>query len=240
MASLVKPKGWGDDELSRFLVYAQNNTLSTFNNFKGSYLHLNDINNIAHGFREALANTPKWFVAFFFLRAHASFLSGVRMAMSGQVPDTFLAARSCLEAALYGYFLDQQPEHQETWLKRHDDVEAKRKCRRTFQMKEMQDVLNENEPELGRVFTILYDDSIDMGAHPNERGILLSADFDRRGDEIDIEFEFLSTDRTKLELAMRFVAQAGVCSLKIFRLLYKERLDLALLTEKLNKVTVGL
>src|SRR5712691_11655393 len=91
------PADWGQDALSEFIETARQNTLATFANLRPQYNRLREIHLLYHDLVNNLHNTPDWFSAFFVMRAHASYLGSVRLALSGQVPETYIVLRGCLE-----------------------------------------------------------------------------------------------------------------------------------------------
>ena len=116
------PKDWGQDPLSEFIETTRENTIATFANLAASVQPIarHSLFSIAISSKN-LNNSPDWFSAFFVLRAHASYLGRVRFALSGQVFETYMVLRGCLENALYGFYFHRNPASQETWLRRSDD-----------------------------------------------------------------------------------------------------------------------
>jgi hypothetical protein len=60
--------------------------------------------------------------------------------------------------------------------------------------------------------------------------------------EADVQFQvaYLTDDTIAFRLLVKTVAQVGVCSLEIFRLIYRERFDITGLTDMLQKLKQGL
>ena len=165
------PSGWGRDKLSDFIENANQNTIATFANLRPIFKKLQDIDGAFRKIVDNLDNTREWFEGLFLLRAHSSYLGAVRLSTSGQVPETYMVLRGCIENSLYGLYLHKKPEEREIWLKRHDDDESKRRVRRKFKITSMLDLLESSHASTSRVARELYEDTIDYGAHPNERTI---------------------------------------------------------------------
>jgi len=95
-----KPPDWGQDPLSKFIKDAWHNTYATFANLKPQYTHLEAIHSAYQKIKDNLINTPEWFASFFLMRAHASYLGGVQLSFSGQIPEAYMVLRGCLENRL--------------------------------------------------------------------------------------------------------------------------------------------
>jgi hypothetical protein len=121
------PPGWGSDDLSKYLDDARHNAYATFHNLKGDYRRFSDIDLAFRKAIDSLLNTADWFAAFFLLRTHSSILTGVSLAMSGQVPEGYACLRLALENSLYGFYLSKNPSAQITWLNRHESADAKKR-----------------------------------------------------------------------------------------------------------------
>ncbi len=92
----------------------------------------------------------------------------------------------------------------------------------------------------GNVADALYERTIDYGAHPNERALMQSLKMDKGKDNAHFQVVYLAGNTSKLSLALRTCAQIGVCSLGIFRLVYKDRFDLVGLSHSLDNLRQGL
>jgi len=235
-----KPPGWGTDELSNFLDVARSNSYATFHNLRDEYRRLEDIDGAFRKVVDSLINTKDWFAAFFLLRAHSSFLGGVRLSISGQVSEGYACLRLALENALYGFYLSRNPGSRETWLSRHDSDAAKKKVRNEFKIRTLFDTLKRVDAHEAQVAQTLYERSIDYGAHPNERALMQSMKMHKEADKIEFKVIYLTEDTLSLRLVLKTCAQVGVCCLGIFRHVYRERFDLVGLTDTLSALRKGL
>jgi len=105
---LELPDNWQSDSISSFISDAFNNSVATITNFRELpiiqiLIKINDLflrsNKIkCHPLKEVLLPN-------FFVRAHSAFLAATRLATSGQVVETYMVARGCLENALYALFI---------------------------------------------------------------------------------------------------------------------------------------
>lgn len=234
------PAMWGRDEISNILDVARNNEFSTFANLKSEMDRLIDIDLSFRKVIDGLNHSKDWFAAFFVLRAHSNFLAACRMGMSGQIPECYALLRSCLENALYGVFLAINPELRETWLRRHDSEEHKKEVRKEFKIGRMIECAKSIDNKEGEVAQQLYEQTIDHGAHPNERALMRSLQIEEKEDNIEFLSIYLDKDPDHLKLILKITAQVGVCTLSLFRPIYKERYDILGVTDALDHLKRGI
>lgn len=129
------PPNWGYDEITRMFDNARGNEFATYANIKGEIQRLIDIDALYRKVVDGLNHSKDWFAGFFVLRAHSNYLAACRMGWSGQIPECYALLRSCLENALYGIYLAKNPDSRETWLRRHDSDQHKRKVRNEFKIR---------------------------------------------------------------------------------------------------------
>jgi hypothetical protein len=99
--------------------------------------------------------------------------SGVRVAMSGHETAVYPLFRTALESACYALLISRKPQLESLWSDR-DKGDAERKaCRKAFggAVADSAKYLDIREVGLGTFVIMLYEASIDYGAHPNSRGI---------------------------------------------------------------------
>jgi hypothetical protein len=151
-----------------------------------------------------------------------------------------MVLRGCLENALYGLYVTRNSSSQETWLRRHDDEESKKKVRKEFKISNLLDLLEKNDKNLHGIADELYERTIDYGGHPNERAFFSVAK--KSGDEHKptIQSAYLIGNEPALQLCLKSCAQIGLCSLSIFQLIYRERFDILGLSDEMKAVKRGL
>jgi hypothetical protein len=239
MRDLV-PTRWGDDSLSEFIENAIQNCFATFSNLRPQYLLLAEIDKVFRSIQENLNHTQEWFPAFFLLRAHSAYLGSARLGLSGQVPEAYMVLRGCLENSLYGLYLSHNPASQETWLRRHDDEESKKQVRNKFAVGALMRFLESLDPKSHKVVSLLYELTIDFGAHPNERALTSTLQQSEMQDSIRFDLIYLTGNTPLLHMCLKNTGQIGICSLDIFRNVFKERYDLLGVTGRLDKLRKGL
>lgn len=234
------PPNWADDSLSKFIQDTIDNTYATFHNLKLPYNRLKDIHIVFGKIVDNIDNTPDWFATFFLVRSHSALLGAVRLALSGQVPEAYMVLRGCLENALYGFYVTRNPGSRETWLRRHDDEESKKKVRKEFKISSLLDLLEKEDDKLRNIASDLYERTIDYGGHPNERALLSVTTKNVDEHKTTFQSAYLIGNEPALELCLKSCSQIGVCSLSIFQMIYKERFDILGLSDELMALKKGL
>lgn len=230
------PIEWSNDEITQFFDAARNNEYATFANLKEEVQLLIGIDALFREVIDALNHSKDWFAGFFVLRAHSNYLASCRMCWSGQAPECYALLRSCLENALYGVYLAKNPASQETWLRRHDSDDHNKIVRKEFKIGTMLDLAKELDSSEGEVAKMLYDRTIDYGAHPNELALTQTLHLNEDESQIDANIVYLDDDSNQMKLALKSSAQVGVCAISLFRPIYKERYDILGITDKLDKL----
>lgn len=211
------PKAWGQDPLSEFIQNALHNTYATFVNLKPQYTRLKAIYNTFQKIIDNLHHTREWFAAFFLMRAHSSYLGGVRLSLSGQIPEAYMVLRGCLENSLYGLYISLNPSTREIWLNRHNDDSSKKLCKKEFMVYRLFQCLESVDRETYCVAKGLYENTIDLGAHPNELALTSLLTQSQDESNIDFNIDYLTGNTMPLHLCLKNTARVGVCSLCIFK-----------------------
>ncbi len=161
--TLRPPPGWGDDKLTDFHTQAIRNSFASYVQMRHPAVQtLIDIDALFHKAGENLRNPPDFLGAMLLLRSHSAYRAATRLAMSGEAPETFPLLRACLEYALYAVHINRHPPqgenpgHGEIWVRRHDNDDALRRARRTFQHVAVMDTLRAADARLADQITALY------------------------------------------------------------------------------------
>lgn len=235
------PDGWRNDSVTRFIDDAFNNCVATMTNFRSLpivqiLIKINDLffdaNKIkCHPIQECL-------LPLFLGRAHSAYLGAVRLSTSGQVVETYMVARGCLENALYSLFIQDDPtinkeisNRVKIWMDRAESEAAGRKCRKTFTSGNVLGNLANHDKSLGRKTLRLYRIAIERGAHPNFAGHLVTSKLSLEGSHIDF---LIPGSKIVCQACIQFTAQVGICTLKIFELAYGEKFKSEGLSKKLK------
>ena len=234
------PPSWGDDQLSAFIENALENIYASFHNLKLQYNLLKDIHLVFDSIVRNLDRTPEWFASFFLFRSHSAFLGGVRLSLSGAIPEAYMVLRGCLENAFYGFYLYNDQELQETWLKRHDDYKSKAKMRSEFTIRKVLDFMKTRDKSIYMISKDLYERTIDLGGHPNEKAFFSVMKQEKDEAKITFDSAYLIGNEPALQLALKSSAQTGICSLLIFEKIYEKRFEILGLSDRINQLKQGL
>jgi len=229
------------NSVTKFIDDAFNNCVATMTNFRSLpivqiLIRMNDLffeaNKIkCHPKQEIL-------LPLFLGRAHSAYLGAVRLSVSGQVVETYMVARGCLENALYSLFIQDDPiinkeipNRVKIWLDRAESKAAGRECRKVFSSGNVLKNLTNHDKELGRKTLRLYRIAIDRGAHPNFAGHLVTSKLSLDGGHIDY---LIPGDKLVCKACIQFTVQVGICTLKIFELAYGKKFESEGLSKKLE------
>ncbi len=235
------PDEWRNDSVTRFIDDAFNNCVATMTNFSKLpilqiLVRINDLffdaNKIkCHPIQELL-------LPLFLGRTHSAYLGAVRLSASGQVVETYMVARGCLENAIYSLFIQDDPvingeipNRVKIWLDRAESKATVRKCRQTFTSRNVLTNLANHDKELRRKTLSLYQIAIERGAHPNFAGHLVTSKLSIEGGHIDF---LIPGNEEVCKACIQFTVQVGICTLKIFELAYGEKFKSEGLSERLK------
>jgi hypothetical protein len=185
------PPNWEANEISKFFDAARLNEFATFANLKREVARLSDIDLVYRKAIDGLNHSEDWFSGFFVVRAHSNFLAACRLCWSGQVPESYALLRSCLENALYGLYLARNPESCETWLRRHDDAATKMKVKDEFKVGTLLNLAAALDTTEGAVARVLYERTIDSGAHPNELALMQTLQINESANHVELKSNLL-------------------------------------------------
>ena len=232
--NLKAPPDFGSDPLSQFIDNAWQNTIASYANLKTEYNLLNEIHKSFVKIGSNLNNTTEWIASLFLYRAHSSFLAGIRLSLSGQIPETYTILRSCIENSLYGFFISKNPNKFDIWINRHCDQKSENIVRNEFSAGKLFQCLKAENPNTHKISKKLYDYCIDFGAHPNERSITSILKMDESEKKLNYKLSYLTDDLLLLKSVIKSTAQVGVCALDNFSLVFKERFEILRISDKLN------
>jgi hypothetical protein len=230
------PVGWGTDKLSDFLDMAQGNTCFVFEQHGLAWARMKEID---EAFATVTAAAPRGFSAFFLLRCHSAFRAAVRVASSGQLPEGYALLRSTLEWALYSSYVHDDEARGRTWLSRHDGDAERKAVKQEFRVDRMIDTLAARSAAVGARTLELYNETIDFGAHPNERALTSSMRPEAEKGTFQLDY-FTLQDSPALRLLLKRTCQVGVCCLDIFDSLWPERFSVLGVSEALPRLRRGL
>lgn len=219
------PPNWGSDEITKFFDASRHNQYATFHN-KDAFALLKRIDSCFRKVLEKPINPRPYFPLQFLYRSHSAFLAACTLAMAGQTVEVYVMLRLSLESAAYGFYINDDKARAIIWLNRHDGIKDKNTQRSEFQHAKVEKHINSSAQKLGSIFALLYDRTIDYGAHPNERGFLSNTKVVESEDSKEFLQIYLQDDGPQLDLALKTAVQAGIWALSIFQMIYPAKWEL--------------
>lgn len=234
------PKGWGNDKLSAFFESAQKNEYASFEMHHVMYEFLSQLDAGFHDFAEKLINTNHILPALMYMRSHSAFRAATRLVMSGQIPESYVLSRSCLEYSMYSHHISKSISAEKIWCERHDSEKSKSKSRQEFIWGNVVKSLKARDSSLADKVSELYDGLIDHGAHPNEKAVTTALRVPITDKGYNLSQVYLDGDKGNILIALRNTVSVGLYAMYIFRLIWKERFDIVGLTGLLDEISRNL
>lgn len=180
------PEPWGRDELTKFLSLTEEQmfaSAATYPDWMNVIVRLDQVlvTRASDLFHEV--DESRQVSAQLFMRAFGTYRAACRLALSGQLFETFVLLRSIIESSVYAWKCAQSPDHRQAWLARADDDEGRKASKKLFQWTAIITEINDKYPRFGPAMQEAYEKSIDLGAHPNVEGIQLSSDVKQTGED---------------------------------------------------------
>ena len=148
--------------------------------------------------------------------------------MAGQVHDAQALLRVCLEQGGYALYIGEDQERGKRWMGRHDTRTRSQqdKWKDEFTHGKVTRHITAWDADLGRVYTTLYDQTIDYGGHPNERGTTVNMTMEEIEDGWRrFNTVYLHGDGLFLDFALKTTAQVGICALRLAKVIYPLRVQ---------------
>ena len=232
------PNSWGDTELTLFIDHTRENQLLTFVHCRNVVQAIEAIDQLLHEIAKNVSNIVGQFSApLFVLRCHSAFRAAAGMALSGQAAETFVMIRSVLEYAGYGLLIAKNPQLESLWMSRHSDAKAPRIIASAFSSKNIRAEIEKHNVDDARIFDEFYQRAIDFGAHPNSHGVNASLSVSQTETELVMFSKYLHDIDQPHRHALRSMAQAGVCAVRIFHMAFPARLDELRVPSRLASIT---
>jgi hypothetical protein len=215
------------DNLITFLELVASNQKANVAKFHAPYDLIRRVNICLSTAGKHLTNPKPVMAGVLFLRCQYAYKAAAGMALAGQVVETFVMMRSCLEYAGYALAMFHDPSLESAFMSRHLSVREMQVQKQKFRISEIKNVIVVFDAKLAEVFTDLYERSIDFGGHPNPHAAMSAVEMPN---DTALNRSFtafaLSTDEKVLRHAMKSVAQVGLAVLFIFQHLFKPKFEL--------------
>jgi hypothetical protein len=234
----LKKEGWGKDKLTKEIEIAFCNIGVAFINLKPYFQLLEKAFEIFDDACKSLTFSmlDSLIANSLFGRAAGCFLGAVRLSCSGQLTETWVLLRACLENSLYAFYIFGNPERAKIWINRHSkDKESKKKCKNTFVIKKILDELSAKSPKIAKEAEKWYNISIDWGGHPNERS--LSQNLEQKQNGSGFDFIFIHSNQVLIKTTIVPTIVISSILFRIFSLTFPNLLsqpNLAIKIQNLN------
>lgn len=228
--STETPPPWDTDPLSRYFAEAEYNDRVTAFSFPTVFALLQAANSALELVEKAVEHDGEQVLLiprFLIVRFRSSYLASIRLAMSGQIPESFALLRSAIEQAWYALHIARDPNptsRAEIWLKRNDGPSEKAACKKEFTVKNVRTTHEACDQATADQLREVYETSIDFGAHPNQMGMLISMAHEKNPNQINYEVGILHPDTVPMLGALRLSVAVVIGALKIFQLVYPAKL----------------
>jgi hypothetical protein len=222
-----------DKSLASFIARVQANQQGNRERFPEQYSIIERVDNLFVVVSKHLAYAKPVFSGPMFLRSHYAYKTAASMTLAGQVPESFVIMRSCLEYAGYALaifadpHLADAPSREQVFVNRHADEASMKIQKEEFKIVKIEKTIAAFDEKLANIFRFLYQRSIDYGGHPNPHGMLTAMNMDKEDDKVtSITTLALTVEPLPIIFAMKSVAQVGLTALYIFHEMFKAKFEL--------------
>lgn len=233
---------WGNDHLSSLFQAAEDNDRITSLNFPHIYRLLQRIDAAFIRIGEAVEKdsreellVPRILIA----RTLPSFFASIRLAMSGQVPESYPVLRSGIEQAWYALHIAKDPhppDRVKMWLCRNDDESSKSKCRNEFKVENARSTHQSFDSATAKQVHELYERVIDLGAHPNQQGVLSAMNLSEAEEETTCQVGLILPKVITVLIALKTAMEVAIGTFKVYQLIFPERFKIMSLDEEIETI----
>jgi transcriptional regulator with XRE-family HTH domain len=245
---VLPPPGWPGDSLAIFLDHAERHIFHSFFHTRKDFDSLAQIDGlfwklVMDAGAMTSNSTAGQYLRCFAISSHGAYRATCRMVLSGQVWESIMTLRGCLENALYALHIFKNPSALEVWLRRAENAESTKKCQNEFAIGKVKATLKSIDSVLHAKVGELYGELIDFSAHPNQLGI--HARIIKQQDNKAVQVHYFALDSfPELHSVYRYgftkTTEIGIMSLKILRLIFKDLFERLGLEEELQRLENGL
>ncbi|MBW8000886.1 MAG: hypothetical protein FVQ80_02560 [Planctomycetes bacterium] len=236
LLSKLEETNWGKDVLSK-------NIKAAFFNIGVSFLELRPycecLIKAAEIFEDAIKllshSDLKGLISIsLFARAYGCFFGAVRLSFSGQITETWVLLRACIENSLYAFYIAENPEYATIWTERCDSEAHKKKCREVFAIGKIWKALEAKSKSITKEARNCYEDTIDWGAHPNE--LTVFSNLEEKQDGSGYNMNILNPNEVLMRHSLCAVLSTVSIVFKIFALIYPDEFKQPNLTVKIDNL----
>lgn len=240
MTTEQKIPSWGNDQLSTFFQTAEDNDRVTSLKFPSIYSLLQRVDAAFRRVEDAVEKHSRQELLvprFLIVRAHSSFLASIRLAMSGQLPESYAVLRASVEQAWYALHIAKDPHPPErvtVWLCRNDDETSRSKCKKEFTVQSVRSTHESFDSVTAKQLHVLYERMIDLGGHPNPQGVLTSMNGSETEQETTYQVGLLDLKDVTVLYALKTAVEVAIGMFKVYQLIFPDRFKIMGLDEKIE------
>jgi hypothetical protein len=184
--TLPFPVDWDHYSLTSLMFALERQTVATFANARKQVQPVLDIDAALMEQTPTIFHQPQAHEvvgSMLFTRMFSVLRAAARLMFAGQQYEARAVLRSALECGMYGWSLTVDANLREIWRQRENSDAARQAARNALTWGRLKKALRVRSQPLSETVSSLYDDLIDLGAHPNPGGIVdgLFTDKDAEG-----------------------------------------------------------
>lgn len=220
----ARPPGWSEAPICGYIDQILSNIQASHFHLVPCRRRLEAIDSLFAEVSTGWRNPEDRLGAMLFIRTISAFRVSVALSMSSPV-EMYAVLRMCIECAGYAHIMAKNPHLQSVWLRRSESPERAKDCRRAFTPENIKASLKTSDPEMKHIYSLLYDQTILLGAHPNELSVTSAMKFSESedGETRTEELIMLPEGGASIDVAMITAARVGVCALLIFQHIFPKR-----------------
>jgi hypothetical protein len=232
----VLPHDWGNDELTKFIGLALNNSLATFVHFQDEYSSLRSLDDWFVNINSLQFDNSLMAEGMLLASAHSNFRASVSLALSGQSQGAYSIFKLIFECGLYALHINRNEGLRDKWQNRNKSRADLAEIRKEFNYGNLLETLGKQDKNLAGSIDRFYQWCIDFGANPNERSITNSMELVKVNDAEHYRYNYLAVDETNMRSTMNTCAQVGLGTLYIFRHIFIDRFNILGLNSEMDKL----
>jgi hypothetical protein len=236
---------WPDGGLAKVLAAAEFNIRGAFCNMPDVYNALEEMHLTSAETLKALEkdNRDEFLMPrILFARIHSASIAAVRLIAAGQVPEVWPLIRTMIEQAWYAIYIGLDPnpgQRAEIWFRRNDDDSAKAKCRTEFTIGKVRDAHEKVDAPTAKELHRLYESAIDLGAHPNQLGVMLGlGKTTKTRDSHTYDVGVMDPNPFMVAFAASVLIAVSIGTLKVFQSMFPERFKIMSIDQRIEKLAI--
>jgi hypothetical protein len=235
-----RPHHWNEGHLFPFIEACWSNSIACFGNKTLFCQRLSAIDGLFEEIHKDFKpeRIEQLVPTFLFVRSFTAYRASVMVA-SALPTEGYALIRLCLENAGYAHLIAPNSELAEIWFRRDESELSRRAVRQAFTQTAVRESIASRDGRLAEIYQSLYERSIDFGAHPNEKAVTMNLHKESMNTGM-IRMSTLPGDGLALDHALRTCAQAGICALKIFQLIFPNQFSSFDGPSRINALSAGL